>query len=102
MGVIGPAKRGFGPRTSLDALPIFLLLLFIFLFKLQFQGFKPNLNLCFELQNSKYNFNITNTSTSYHDIIYHDYYYYYFSHFVASIYIIYFLEPNFISKLDLF
>jgi hypothetical protein len=35
-GVIGPTKRGFGPRTSLNALPIFLLLLFIFLLKLQF------------------------------------------------------------------
>ena len=69
---------------------------------LQFQGFKPNLNLCFELHNSKYNFNINNVSTGCHNIMYHDYYYYYFFHSFTSMYIISFLEPNFMSKLEFF
>lgn len=100
--------RAPGKRPNSKCWPIhnpfllfFILLLFVSLFKFQFQGLKPNLNLCLEFQNSKKFFNIINTSTGYHKIIYHDHYYYYFPTLLL-LYIISFLESNFMSKVGLF
>jgi hypothetical protein len=90
---------GSGPTRAV----LFFLFIFPFFSSFfQILNIQLNLNSCFELHNSKYKFNINNASTSCHNNIYHDYYYYYFFHSFVSMYIISFLESNFMSKLDLF